>query len=275
MRILDAGCGTGYLGRILARRGARVDGVDVSRGQLEAARAEEKRAALGIHLHQADLAHLGMFRAGTFDAAVSNIVLQDVLHLLAAVREIHRVLRPGGRFVFSITHPAFEAPVPGRWVIEPADSERIEDRKGMLADRYFDRPAVYWGPPGKPLAVGFHRPLRDYFEALSAAGFLVSRYEEPLPLPEALRRFPRYFRDMARLPNFLIIEAVKPLRGASKRGRSAGGPSYGRMTITSRAPTRVRTRKLSTAAAGKRRMSGAGVEPATFGFPRSDGQRIS
>ena len=217
MRILDAGCGTGYLGRILAKRGARVDGVDVSGGQLEAARAEEKRAPLGIRLHRADLARLSMFRGGTFDTAVSNIVLQDVLHLRAAVREIHRVLRPGGRCVFSITHPAFEAPVPGRWVIEPADSERIEDRKGMLADRYFDRPAVYWGPPGKPLAVGFHRPLRDYFEALSAAGFLVSRYEEPLPLPEALRRFPRYFRDMARLPNFLIVEAVKPHPSRAKR----------------------------------------------------------
>ena len=220
LRILDAGCGTGYLARILATRGARVDGVDVSAKQLDAAIAEEARNPLGIEFHRGNLAHLSRFRDGTFDVAVSNIVLQDVLRLRVAVREIHRVLRAGGRFVFSITHPAFEAPVPGRWVIEPADSERIEDRRGMLVDRYFDRPAVYWGPPGKPLAVGFHRPLRDYFEALSAAGFLVSRYEEPLPLREALRRFPRYFRDMVRLPNFLIVEAVKASR---ERASRAGG----------------------------------------------------
>ncbi len=209
-KVLDAGCGTGYLSRILAKAGARVVGVDVSRRLLETARAEQDRERLAIRYRLGDLARLPRFRDGTFDIAVSNVVLQDVLRLRIAVREIHRVLRPGGRFVFSITHPAFEAPVPGRWVIEPADSERIEHRRGMLVDRYFDRAAVYWGPAGKPLAVGFHRPLRDYFEALHGAGFVVSRLEEPLPLPEALRRFPRDFRDMLRLPNFLIVEAVKP-----------------------------------------------------------------
>jgi len=209
-RILDAGCGTGYLARLLARAGASVDGVDVSEKQLDSARADQAPAKRAIRYHHGDLADLRSFRDATFDIAVSNIVLQDVRRLPEAVREIHRVLRPGGRFVFSITHPSFEAPVPGRWAIEPADSERIEDREGMIVDRYFDRVAVYWGPPGEFLAVGFHRPLRDYFEALHRAGFLVSRYEEPLPTEEALKRFPRYFRDMLRLPNFLIVEAVRP-----------------------------------------------------------------
>ena len=211
-RILDAGCGTGYLARILAKAGASVDGVDVSAKQLEASTKDQEGERLDIRYRQGDLADLSSFRGGTFEIAVSNIVLQDVRRLAEAVKEVYRVLRPGGRFVFSITHPSFEAPVPGRWVIEPADSERIEDRQGMLVDRYFDRLAVYWGPPGEFLAVGFHRPLRDYFSALHEAGFLVSRYEEPLPKAEALERFPRYFRDMIRLPNFLIVEAVKPKR---------------------------------------------------------------
>ncbi len=209
-RVLDAGCGTGYLARLLAKAGASVDGVDVSAKQLEAARADQARETLDIRYREGDLSDLGFFPADTFDVAVSNIVLQDVRRLPEAVREIHRVLRPGGRFIFSITHPSFEAPVPGRWISEPADSERIEDRQGMVVDRYFDRVAVYWGPPGEHLAVGFHRPLRDYFDALKRAGFLVSRYEEPLPKEEALQRFPRYFRDMVRIPNFLIVEAVKP-----------------------------------------------------------------
>ena len=211
-RILDAGCGTGYLARILAEAGASVDGIDVSAKQLEAARKDQAQETLEIRYRQGDLANLSPFRGGTFDIAVSNIVLQDVRRLREAVKEVYRVLRPGGRFVFSITHPAFEAPVPGTWVLEPADSERIEDRRGMIVDRYFDRVAVYWGPPGQFLAVGFHRPLRDYFEALHDAGFLVSRCEEPLPKAEALKRFPRYFRDMLRLPNFLIVEAVRPAR---------------------------------------------------------------
>lgn len=210
-RILDAGCGGGYLARLLARRGGTVHGVDVSAKLLAAAEAEEAKDALGIHYRRADLADLP-FADGTFDATVCNIVLQDVRRYREAIREIHRVLRPGGSFVFSITHPAFEAPVPGRWVREPEDTERIEDRRYLRVDRYFDRVAVVWSPPGLPPLPGFHRPLRDYFAALGDAGFLVARFEEPRPTPRALERHFRVFADLERIPIFLVVSAVKPGR---------------------------------------------------------------
>lgn len=210
LRILDAGCGGGYLSRILARRGAHVDGVDLSPKLLGKANAEEEREPLGVRYHRADLAALSGFEDATFDAAVSNIVLQDVRRYREAIREIHRVLRPGGRFVFSITHPAFEAPLPGTWVREPEDSERIEDRRFLKVDRYFDRVAVFWAPPGLPLVPGFHRPLRDYFEALHDAGFLVSRLEEPTATKEALEAHHRVFADLLRVPIFIVLEAVRP-----------------------------------------------------------------
>ena len=215
-RILDAGCGGGYLARLLARRGGTVHGVDVSAKLLAAAEAEEAKVPLGIRYRRADLARLPL-ADGTFDAAVSNIVLQDVRRYRAAIREIHRVLRPGGSFVFSITHPAFEAPVPARWVREPKDSERIEDRRYLRVDRYFDRVAVYWSPPNLPTLPGFHRPLRDYFAALHEAGFVVDRFEEPRPSPEALERHFRIFADLERIPIFLVVSAVKPGRARPHR----------------------------------------------------------
>jgi 2-polyprenyl-3-methyl-5-hydroxy-6-metoxy-1,4-benzoquinol methylase len=210
LRILDAGCGGGYLARLLARRGAAVEGVDLSPKLLAAAEAEEAREPLGVRYRQANLADLSCFPDETFDAAVANVVLQDVVRYREAVREIHRVLKPGGRFVFSTTHPAFEAPVPGMWVREPKDSERVEERRHLAVDRYFERVAIYWAPRGKAPAVGFHRPLRDYFEALHDAGFLVARLEEPTPSEEALERHYRHFADMLRVPLFLVVEAVKP-----------------------------------------------------------------
>jgi len=206
-RILDAGCGSGYLARILARRGAQVDGVDLAPALLAAAQAEEARQPLGIRYRRSDLADLSIFGSGTFDAVVSNIVLADVRRYRRAIREIARVLKPGGRFVFSITHPAFEGPVPGQWVREPTDTERIEERRHLIVDRYFDRVAVFWAPPGKPLIPGFHRPLRDYFDALHAAGFVVARFEEPGPSRKALERHYRVFADLLRIPLFLVIEA--------------------------------------------------------------------
>lgn len=242
-RVLDAGCGGGYLARMLAERGARVDAVDISQGLLAEARAEERRHPLGIRYHRSDLANLSRFAGRTFDACVSNIVLQDVRRYREAIRELARVLKPRGRFVFSITHPAFEAPVPGQWLREPPDTERIEERRYLTVDRYFDRVGVYWAPPGKPLVPGFHRPLRDYFEALHAAGLEVTRLEEPGPSSRALKRHYRAFADLLRVPIFLVIEARKAT------GRNRGRPVIARRGPRPRGP---RTGPPSRSGAGPR-----------------------
>jgi len=207
-RILDAGCGNGYLSRILARRGALVVGVDVSPRLLEVAKAYEARDPLGIRFLRGDLAKLFTIATRAFDLVISNVVLQDVRRLDAAFRELHRVLRSDGRLIFSITHPAFDIP-PARWVREPPDTDRPEERPFIAVDRYFDRVALYWGPSGQPELVGFHRPLRDFTEGLRQTGFAIVRLEEPRPLPEAIKRRYRQFADQLRIPNFLIIEARK------------------------------------------------------------------
>src|SRR5439155_1410959 len=90
--VLDAGCGNGYLSRILAKQGARVVGVDLSPRLLAMANSHEARAPLGVRFVQADLAELSSLGAGTFDLVISNVVLQDVRRLDAALRELHRVL---------------------------------------------------------------------------------------------------------------------------------------------------------------------------------------
>jgi SAM-dependent methyltransferase len=225
-RILDAGCGSGYLARILAANGADVVGVDHSGKMLDFARRKEHKEPLGVAYLQADLARLSPLPEASFDVVVSNVVLQDVVAFDGAFREFHRVLRTGGRLLFSVTHPCFERPVPATWIREPPDSERVEEWRGAFLDRYYDRVAVWWRPTGPrprgkravqdsrltsgPFIVGFHRTLEDYMAALAAAGFLVVRMEEPRPGPEALRRMHRQFADYLRVPNFLIVEAVRP-----------------------------------------------------------------
>jgi SAM-dependent methyltransferase len=136
--------------------------------------------------------------------------MQDVVALDRAFRELHRVVRPGGRMLFSITHPCFERPVPGTWLREPPDSERIEEWKGLLLDRYFDRVALCWAPAGEPAMVGLHRTLEDYASAMHGAGFLIVRMEEPMPSERAVERMYRQFADYRRVPLFLIVEAIRP-----------------------------------------------------------------
>ena len=107
--ILDAGCGQGYLSRLLAQRGARVTGIEFAPQGYDVAAREEERAPLGIDYRQADLTRpFGL--EGRFDAVVANMVFMDIEDYQAAMRHCIDALRPGGRFVFSLLHPCFEEP---------------------------------------------------------------------------------------------------------------------------------------------------------------------
>jgi 2-polyprenyl-3-methyl-5-hydroxy-6-metoxy-1,4-benzoquinol methylase len=112
-RVLDAGCGQGYLSRLLAERGATVVGVEPAGGMFEYAVARERERRQAIRYVQADLASLPDLASfpelgGPFDAVVSNVVLEAIPDWEPALRSCVKALRPGGTLVFSIEHPCFE-----------------------------------------------------------------------------------------------------------------------------------------------------------------------
>ena len=96
---LDAGCGSGRYLRELRRRGARACGLDLSNAML--ARASEG----GGPLIRADLCALPL-GAMSVDVIVSGLALGDVADLELALLEMSRALRPGGRMIYSVVHPA-------------------------------------------------------------------------------------------------------------------------------------------------------------------------
>lgn len=142
-RILDAGSGTGYLSRLLARRGAGMVAVENARRFHEIALDYQAREPLDIEFHRASISSMPFLDAATFDAVVANYVLMDVRDLESAIAEIARVLRPGGRFVCAISHQTFES----NWHVPASDSPRQEDRVAWIDDDYFIRRAgrVRWG----------------------------------------------------------------------------------------------------------------------------------
>ncbi|MDH5439375.1 MAG: methyltransferase domain-containing protein [Candidatus Bathyarchaeota archaeon] len=158
-RILDAGCGNGYLCRLLSKKGAEMVGVDVSKRAIEIAEDIEKNESMNIRYHVGSVCNLSTCSDATFDAVVSNLVLQDLQNIDKAVKELHRVLKREGKLVFSIMHPCFSsAPVHG-WVRKPVDSNRKEDRLYWKVDRYFDRSIEEWTYFDLPPIYSFHRPL--------------------------------------------------------------------------------------------------------------------
>jgi SAM-dependent methyltransferase len=165
--VLEVGCGAAQCSRWLAARGARVVGLDLSAGMLRAARARPSPSAPG--LVQADARALP-FADATFDLACSAFgAVPFVADPGRIMHEVARVLRPGGRWVFAVTHPI-------RWAF-PDDP----GPDGLVAGRsYFDRtPYVELDEAGTVLYAEHHRTLGDRVADLVAAGFVLERLVEP------------------------------------------------------------------------------------------------
>ncbi len=163
--VLDAGMGPGRLCVELDALGWTVSGVDASERMVEAARARLPHAR--DRLVHADLERIP-FAAGAFDAVAATGVLEYVDDLHRALGELHRVLRPGGVAVISITNAASLA---AAW-LSRAYYPTVRAVKSML-------------PAARPAPRGLRPPTLAGFEAaLERAGWQVTarRYVNPVVL---------------------------------------------------------------------------------------------
>ncbi|WP_214110305.1 class I SAM-dependent methyltransferase [Acrocarpospora catenulata] len=167
-RVLEVGGGAGQCGRWLTGQGAQVVSVDLSFRQLQHARRIDQDSAAPLPLIQADAEYLP-FLAETFDLACSAYgALPFVADAGAVLGEVARVLRPGGRFVFSVSHPV-------RWAF-PDDPGPA----GLTADRsYFDRRPYVEMTGGQVSYVEHHRTLGDWVGLIVAAGLRLTALTEP------------------------------------------------------------------------------------------------
>jgi 2-polyprenyl-3-methyl-5-hydroxy-6-metoxy-1,4-benzoquinol methylase len=181
-QVLDVACGNGLTSRRMATLGAQVTAFDFSAGMIEhARRRSSEQQAINYHVIDAtDEAALLRLGEGRFDAALAAMALFDMAEIGPLFRALARLLKPGGRFVFSMMHPCFNNPwieqvgeqvdEDGEIVIHYAIKVRRYLSGGMrrgLALR--EQPAAQWY---------FHRPLQELFGAAFAAGFALDGLEE-------------------------------------------------------------------------------------------------
>jgi 2-polyprenyl-3-methyl-5-hydroxy-6-metoxy-1,4-benzoquinol methylase len=200
-RILDAGCGHGYLSRLLAVRGARVTGVEPAQALYDYATEKEAGQSRGIRYVQADLCELPDL-GGPFDAVVASMVLLDIPDWAAAMRACVAALAPGGLFVFSVIHPCFEQ-------LAPSWGTHGEYRIG----EYFAEYEI----PG-PYASSFHRPLSAYLNELARLDCHLSETAEPALDPATAAAAGRDAQAYVHLPNFLVVAARRALPAAIGTG---------------------------------------------------------
>ncbi len=195
---IDIGCGEGRSTRDLQARGHRVIGIDSSPTLLRYAREADPAGRYEL----ADAARLPLADASC-DVVIAYNSLMDVSDLAGSVREAARVMRSGGHFCISVTHPVNDA---GAFSSADADAPFVIDGSYLKSRRFFDRVER----DGLTMTFfGWTHSLEDYFRALEGAGLHVDRLREPPPSPETVRRKSSYAR-WRRIPLFLQLRAIKP-----------------------------------------------------------------
>lgn len=182
--VLDVGTGNGAFARWMAARGARVVAFDFSSVFLERARQRTVENADRIEyltLDATDEVQLLALGFARFDAAVANMVLMDMSSIDTLASCLAKLLKPGGRFVFSIAHPCFNSNDVDIFAEAGNDREgRIVVNRGVRVRGYLDIPPGRGaGMPDEPNPhYYFHRPLHELFAPFFQAGFAINGLEE-------------------------------------------------------------------------------------------------
>lgn len=198
-RVLELGCGTGRCSVAFAAQGAHAIAIDFSAEQLGAARRLSEREGVKVELHEGDLADLAFVRADSVDLVFSAYALSLVDDVNRVFRQVHRVLKEGAPFVFSVMHPASVLLDDG--ATGPPSGGWTTDQAPILHRSYFDKSRIDYDTDRPPFA-GYVHTISDIFSGLSRANFRCDLLLEPEP------QGPRGARPPW-LPPTLVVRARK------------------------------------------------------------------
>jgi SAM-dependent methyltransferase len=192
-RVFDAGCGPGVYSEWLVEHGAaEVVAVDASPKMVDLAK---KRLGNKAVVRQANLAEpLWFLESLSVDLVLSPLVLDYVEDWRSTFAEVYRILRPGGHFVFSITHPFFD-------YIYFKSNNYFQTELVGVEWRGFESVRVHMP--------SFRRPLSEVINPLIEAGFRLERILEPKPIEEFKEADPKHYEELSREPCFICIRVIK------------------------------------------------------------------
>jgi len=195
-KVIDIGCGEGRFSRMLADGGAEVTGIDLTGPLIEEARKLQPEG----RYYEASAEELP-FANSSFDLAVSYLVLIDVPDFRLAIKEMVRVVRPGGR-ILAANLNSFVSTASG-W---HRDSER--KKLHYPVDQYFEERPLRLEWAGISI-LNWHRPLEAYMTAYLKEGLILRHFLEPQPTEAAIADQPK-MADGARIPYFNVMVWEKP-----------------------------------------------------------------
>lgn len=189
-RVLDLGCGGGQSALAFARQGAISIGIDISVEQLAYARRLVEQSDARCELRHGDLAELAFSRADTVDIVFSAFAFQYMPDLNRVFRQVHRVLKPQGVFIFSIPHPAASVTGHTSSVVNRETQLQLEPTSATIERSYFDKSPLEDNWEGA-VFTEYHRTTSDIVMGLIRSGYKLETLLEPQsndasPFPKAL-----------------------------------------------------------------------------------------
>ncbi|OIW25276.1 methylase [Coniochaeta ligniaria NRRL 30616] len=206
--VLDLGCGDGWFSRWALDQGAAsVLGLDASKNMLDRAReltTDESRGC--IEFRQVDMQNLSL-EESAFDLIFSGLALHYPANLDEILQELHRSLRPGGAFVFSVEHPVFTAPRnPG------FNRDQLTGRTYWPLNDYFDegsRSVSWLGARVRKQ----HHMVETWIGGVLSAGFGLVGLHEWGATDEEARKHPNWPEGVS--PRFMIISTRKTFKSTT------------------------------------------------------------
>jgi SAM-dependent methyltransferase len=200
IKILDAGCGEGYLCRLMAKRGHIVFGIDFCQELIEAAKKLERERPLGIKYFIGDFRKTN-FPPSFFDLIVSHHTIVEIFNPEKAIKEFWRILKKKGRVICLFLHPCFDflpSDLRGEhFAFSYFQKRKIEKGKYLVGGIFSPAPYFY-----------LHLPLSGWSKIFQKNGFSILRIEEPHP-PLGLLKKDEWWKKNFYKPRFILIEAEK------------------------------------------------------------------
>jgi ubiquinone/menaquinone biosynthesis C-methylase UbiE len=213
-KILDVACGQGFFSHALSAEGAHVTGVDIASELIDIARTH---ASHNQEFYVSSADNLRVFKDKTFDSAVCVLAIQNIEKMALAFKEVSRVLKPQGKFVITLNHPAFRIPGKTAWVFDDkaphggAQYRRVDEYMSESQTAIDMHPGPFGGHEKKELTYSFHRSLQVYSKTLANAGFVIARIEEWVSHKDSEKGPRKAAEDKARreIPMFMCLECIK------------------------------------------------------------------
>jgi ubiquinone/menaquinone biosynthesis C-methylase UbiE len=218
-RLLDLCCGQGVLGRVAARAGIYVTGLDASPSLIEAA---TKRAGNRERYQVGDARRLGTaFPTDVFDGAALVLALQDIDTIEPVFSGLFKIIRPGGRVVMVMTHPCFRIPKRTMWGFDEELGVQYRRLEGYMTPLSLPIRTHPGQENDTSSTTSFHRPLNKYINCLGQQGFGIVGCEELCSHRRGTVGVRSGAEDRAakEFPVFMVLTAIR-LEKAPKRKRA-------------------------------------------------------